>query len=205
MSSATLYNDNSINILRALQPGSVDCIITDYPWKDKAFHLPEIREMFHREFVRLCGDKTIIVFGPVNMRWFEPADQILFWTKPISTKNTSKNYSNYVEEVLIYQGENHVWNDKAMHWSNYTNILTDKIDTTDRSEHRKPPSLIERLIRIHTNPGQTILDPFAGSMVVGEVGLRLGRSFIGCELNKETFDKNSQFLIDMYGSSRVFK
>jgi DNA modification methylase len=31
--------------------------------------------------------------------------------------------------------------------------------------------------------GQTVLDPFAGSGTVGVVALRLGRSFIGIELN----------------------
>ena len=48
---------------------------------------------------------------------------------------------------------------------------------------RKPPSLIERLIKNHTDIGDTILDPFAGSGVVRDVAQRLARDTIYFELD----------------------
>jgi len=45
----------------------------------------------------------------------------------------------------------------------------------------KPLPLMEALIRDFTDPGETILDPFAGSGTTGVAAKRLGRSFIGWE------------------------
>jgi site-specific DNA-methyltransferase (adenine-specific) len=46
---------------------------------------------------------------------------------------------------------------------------------------QKPISLIEKLIADFTDPGDTILDPFAGSGTTGVAAIRLGRNFIGWE------------------------
>jgi len=48
-----------------------------------------------------------------------------------------------------------------------------------------PRELVERIIRVSSNPGDTILDPFAGSGTTLAVAARLGRSGIGCELNPD--------------------
>lgn len=54
-----------------------------------------------------------------------------------------------------------------------------------RSGHptQKPVALMEALVRDFTDPGETILDPFAGSGTTGVAAIRLGRKFIGCELS----------------------
>lgn len=46
---------------------------------------------------------------------------------------------------------------------------------------QKPLELMEKLIRDFTEPGDTILDPFAGSGSTGVAALRHGRKFIGWE------------------------
>ncbi|MBC5802785.1 MAG: site-specific DNA-methyltransferase [Candidatus Eremiobacteraeota bacterium] len=48
---------------------------------------------------------------------------------------------------------------------------------------RFPASLPEYFIRMLTDKGDTVLDPFAGSCVTGEVAEALGRRWIGCELD----------------------
>jgi len=48
-----------------------------------------------------------------------------------------------------------------------------------------PEELVERIIGVSSNPGDTILDPFAGSGTTLAVAARMGRSGIGCELNPE--------------------
>lgn len=50
---------------------------------------------------------------------------------------------------------------------------------------QKPEELLERIVRASTNPGDTILDPFAGTFTTCAVGQRLGRSTIGIELQEE--------------------
>jgi hypothetical protein len=48
-----------------------------------------------------------------------------------------------------------------------------------------PPDLIEPCILAGAPAGGVVLDPFFGSGTTGEVAQRLGRAFIGCELNPE--------------------
>jgi len=167
---------DSFEILPSLSDNSVQCILTDVPYdlntKQKLF--------LHKQFKRICFG-TIIVFSPPENPWILPADQYLFWIKPISTKNTSRSYSRFVEQIFVYHsGLVYRWNCDR-HWSQYTNVFMDLVDDSGLHAHRKPPSLIERLIRNHTDPGDTILDPFAGSGVVRDVGNALGRIVISIE------------------------
>ena len=46
-----------------------------------------------------------------------------------------------------------------------------------------PDALIERCILLTTKPGDVVLDPYIGSGTTARVALRLGRQFIGCEIN----------------------
>jgi len=48
-----------------------------------------------------------------------------------------------------------------------------------------PPCLVEPMIRAGSKPGDTILDPFSGSGTTGNVAERLGREYIGIELNPD--------------------
>lgn len=57
----------------------------------------------------------------------------------------------------------------------------------EKTEHpcQFPEALVQRLIAATTNPGDTVLDPFAGSGTTGAVADRLGRDAILIELNPE--------------------
>jgi DNA modification methylase len=48
-----------------------------------------------------------------------------------------------------------------------------------------PPELPRRCILAGSRAGDTVLDPFAGAMTTGLVANRLGRDFVGIELNAE--------------------
>jgi site-specific DNA-methyltransferase (cytosine-N4-specific) len=50
---------------------------------------------------------------------------------------------------------------------------------------RFPPALPDFFIRFLTEPGQVVLDPFAGSNVTGQVAELLGRSWISIEINAD--------------------
>lgn len=57
----------------------------------------------------------------------------------------------------------------------------------NKSQHPacKPWELAAHFIKCHTQEGDTVLDPFAGHGWVGEACVRLGRKFIGCELDPD--------------------
>src|SRR5271156_606566 len=49
---------------------------------------------------------------------------------------------------------------------------------------QKPLALIARCLRATTDPGDLVVDPFAGSGSTGVASLKLGRSFVGLEQNQ---------------------
>ena len=51
----------------------------------------------------------------------------------------------------------------------------------------KPTALMLALVADFTDPGETILDPFAGSGTTGVACLRLGRQFVGIEKDEKYF------------------
>ena len=50
---------------------------------------------------------------------------------------------------------------------------------------QKPEALLTRIIKVSSNPGDLVLDPFAGSFTTGAVAQQLGRQFIGIEAQAE--------------------
>ena len=84
--------------------------------------------------------------------------------------------------ILVY-GRG-IWNTSS-HWSNYVNVFTDYCVGETTHPYEKPLSLIARLIRNHTNPGDVVLDPFAGSGTTCVAAKILGRRFIGIERDAE--------------------
>jgi DNA modification methylase len=51
-----------------------------------------------------------------------------------------------------------------------------------------PEAVLERIIRVASNPGELVIDPFAGSGTTLAVAKRLGRKSLGCELSDEYAD-----------------
>lgn len=52
---------------------------------------------------------------------------------------------------------------------------------------QKSLALMKAIIEIHSNAGETILDPFMGTGTTGEAALELGRKFVGMELEKKYY------------------
>ena len=59
---------------------------------------------------------------------------------------------------------------------------------------QKSLPLFEELINKHSNEGDLVLDCFAGSATTGVAALKTNRRFIGCELDKEYYEKASKRL-----------
>ena len=53
----------------------------------------------------------------------------------------------------------------------------------------KPERLLERIIHIATDPGDVVLDVFAGSGTTAAVAQKMGRRWVTCELVEDTFNR----------------
>ncbi len=60
-------------------------------------------------------------------------------------------------------------------------------NSAERTEHpaQYPEELIERIIKVGTNVGDLVLDPFMGSGTTAVVAKKLGRKYVGYEVEKE--------------------
>ncbi len=53
---------------------------------------------------------------------------------------------------------------------------------------QKPLAILERIVRVHSNPGERVLDFFAGSGTTGEAAARAGRSCVLVDENPEAVE-----------------
>jgi DNA modification methylase len=80
-------------------------------------------------------------------------------------------------------------------WQHYASPIWTDIDSGDTLQYRSARAeeddrhicplqlpVIKRAIDLWTNPGDTVLDPFAGIGSTGHVAISVGRKFIGFEL-----------------------
>ena len=57
---------------------------------------------------------------------------------------------------------------------------------------QKSVEIIEEIIKVHTNPGDLIFDPFSGSGTTALACQLTGRNCIACEIDKNYFDKSKE-------------
>ncbi|QIW62006.1 DNA (cytosine-5-)-methyltransferase [Mycoplasmopsis gallinacea] len=69
-------------------------------------------------------------------------------------------------------------------------FITGVVSGKERTFHptQKSLTLMNEIIKIHTNEGDVIIDPFMGSGTTGVASLRLNRSFIGVEKDQKYFE-----------------
>lgn len=150
-----------------------DAVITDPPYDIAAGDLLPLME---------CKGNIIMFCAPEN-QYFYP-DEYLFWIKTPSTKNYTKHPGRFVEMMLVKRGPTF----NMLHWSQMTGVYDDRLIKKPEHPYEKPLSLIERLIRIYTNPGDWVYDPFMGSGTTAVACKRLGRNFVGNETEKDYFN-----------------
>ena len=168
-----LYRSDYRKALRRFPDNSVDAVITDPPYDDT---------LNVRELRRVCKGNIVVFCKPEN-QFFVP-DEYLFWVKTPSTKNYLRKCGRFVEMILVKR-RGRTFN--ALHWSQMTGVYDDRLVMPPTHPHEKPISLVERLLRIYTNHGDRVLDPFMGSGVVGVACVALGRHFIGVECDPDYF------------------
>jgi len=97
-------------------------------------------------------------------------------------RNTSRRYVSDKEFAvwLVKPGANWTFNKRDGY--PYERSTT-RFPVPRPREHptKKSPEWMETLIQIHSNPGDQLLDPFAGEGTIGAVAARLGRSCLSVE------------------------
>lgn len=82
------------------------------------------------------------------------------------------------------------------------------IPRADQHPTEKPWQLAGRFIRLHTLPDHLVADPFMGSGTTGVACVRLGRRFVGIEIDEHWFNvakRRIQEELERYDGGPLFK
>lgn len=117
--------------------------------------------------------------GRPKRRWPAKHDTLLWYVRDPA------RYVFQFDEMdrIPYMAPGLVGKEKAARGKTPTDVWWHTIVPTNGSEKtgyptQKPLGVLERIIKVHSEPGDTILDFFAGSGTTGEAAARLGRGFV---------------------------
>ena len=137
----------------------------------------------------------------------------IIWEKPNPPPNLGCRTFTHSTE-LIYWASKAKKGDRPNYVFNYAEMKSEnggkqmktvwQFTAPGRNEKRfgkhptqKPIALIERCIRASTAPDDLVLDPFAGVASTGVAALRMGRRFVGVEVEQEFIDIAHQRLLEI--------
>jgi site-specific DNA-methyltransferase (adenine-specific) len=182
------YGDQFDDFLGFLRPRLVEAYRVLTPTGSLFFHI-DYREahyckvMLDEIFGRECFQNEIIWaydYGArATKRWPAKHDNILWYTKDPTRYTFHLNESDRIP----YMAPGLVGAEKAARGTTPTDVWWHTIVSPTGKEKtgyatQKPLGILERIVRVHSNPGETVLDFFAGSGTTGEAAAKHGRSFI---------------------------
>ena len=139
----------------------------------------------------------------VSRHYFSDS-QYVFPTQEIYTKLQSTGFFNRPHESLRseYESLRRPWNAD----NNSLDVLQFNICQDAGRSHptQKPIALMQYLINRTTRTDQTIFDPFMGSGTTGVACAKMGRSFIGIEIDEDYFNIACRRVEDAYRQGDLF-
>ena len=190
--------------LRVTKPGRLSCVHVQQLTTSKAMHGVTGLTDFRGEVIRahqaagwtFHGEVTVNK-DPQSQAIRTKAHALMFVTKNRDSSGTRPGLADY---LLLFRkpGDNvvpiktDVTNEEWIDWAQpvwmdirETRTLNVRVAREDADEKHICPlqlDFIERCVRLWSNPGETVLSPFAGIGSEGYVSILKGRKFIGCEL-----------------------
>ena len=124
--------------------------------------------------------------GRSKRRWPAKHDTIFWYAKD------PQNYIFNYEEIdrIPYMAPGLVGKEKAARGKTPTDVWWHTIVPTNGREKtgypsQKPLGILERIVKVHSNPGDLVVDFFAGSGTTGVAAANLGRRYWLCDSNPE--------------------
>lgn len=206
----TLYLANSLEELPKLAESSFDCVITDPPYteevhKNARSSKGNISAHSSFDFEHFTDEDLVFAFehmGRVSRRWvistlswqqaFKISQRKLsnldfkrlgVWVKTSYAPQVLADRPSQAWESIAYlhkAGKISSWNGGGKHGNFVGNIARPNGHPT-----AKPIELINFFIEMFSNPGDTVLDPFAGSGTTLLAARTLGRKAVGFELSEK--------------------
>ena len=224
---ATLYLGDCREILPTLP--KVDAVVTDPPYGDSETHATHLSSVLLRNrepagqalgFAGIDGAELVGLarsWVEVAARWvvftcewkhahlLHEAGLLVrlgIWRKPDGAPQfTGDRPGTGWEAVAIcHRPGRKRWNGGGRHA-----VWTCPKGAGDGHPTQKPVQFVADLIADFSDPGETILDPFMGSGTTGVACIKLGRKFIGIEIEPKYFDIACRRIEEAWKQPRLFE
>ena len=182
----------------------LDAIVTDPPYPQEFLSLyGELARLAkdalapHGVLAVMCGQSYLPdilreMTAYLDYRWtfayLTPGGQaVQLWDRKINT---------FWKPVLVFGA--------ASSWAG--DVVRSNVNDNDKQHHGwgQSESGMARLVEALTQPGQVVCDPFAGGGTTGVVCTRLGRRFVGCDIDVDCVEKTrSRMLLEAREQSNV--
>jgi site-specific DNA-methyltransferase (adenine-specific) len=127
--------------------------------------------------------------GRSKTKWSAKHDTILWYV--LNPKDYIFNFDEM--ERIPYMAPELVGEEKAARGKTPTDVFWHTICPTQGTERvgypgQKPLGILNRLIKVHTNPGDTVLDYFCGSGTTGHSAIMNGRGYVLIDESEEAVE-----------------
>jgi len=178
-----VLKDDGVSVVFADEPFSSQLVVSNiknfrYEWIwDKTYNSGGLhawkRPLKHTEDILVFSKKTppyniqhLLIPYTVNRKTWHNLNNRL---QGIDTRKKPQKWQGFPTEIIKMNGVRTPFREKKLHIA------------------QKPVELMEYLIKIYTNEGDVVLDPFMGSGTTGIACKNLNREFIGVEKEENYF------------------
>ena len=153
--------------------------------RDYTFNEEKEDVIYRKKFI----DTTCIApnLGLLKEQEIKEITQCLNDKQPIPDKYKNKLFNTYFSNVYVRD----VWD------GDYTKPIISGSSEYLQYPTQKPEGLLKRIINASTNPGDIVFDCFMGSGTTQAVAMKLGRRFIGADINLGSIQTTTKRLISV--------
>ena len=208
---------NCLELMNDIPNRSINMILTDPPYQldnhgggktefaqrklVKDLHIDFISNSFDMtsvfdEFERICFPMNLIIFcsnkqiSKIMKHWEDKkySVSLMIWDKPNPVPFGNGKYISNLEFIIYVRGKNAIFNNLGYKEQLKTFKYSSPIAKQRLHPTEKPIEMLERLINIHSNINDTVLDCFAGSGSTAMACLNTNRQFIVMEKEQKYYD-----------------
>lgn len=213
MGDCTLYNADCLDVMPSL--GKVDAIVTDPPFNVGKYYGDKVNDKLPKEefykwmdmvlsHIETLSSGRFAIFGlSTHSRYFSQKDGIkhITYEKP----------GNGTREGTFLRNCSSIWCGKPakptlMLWKNGRCVSNEAGNMCVTLPHPGMTSrdATRRMIHHFSDEGETVLDPFMGTGTTGLYCIKMGRKFIGIEIESKYFDMACEQIENAYKQMDIF-
>lgn len=218
-----IYQGDCIELLKEVEDKSVDLVLTDIPYDEVNRDSNGLRNLDMG-----CADVVNFTLDDLMkplLRVCKGSMYIFCGIKQVSELRQILIDNNYSTRLLIWEKTNpSPMNGDNIWLSGIECCIYGKLSGATFNEHckntilryplcadfgrfhttQKPLSMFKYLIKVSSNPGDLVLDPFSGSGTTAVAAQEMGRNYICFEKDEEYFQKSVERLKQSKLKKRLF-